>query len=110
MTYTTGEVEALTGIKQHVLRYWEENIPGFTPRKDFTGRRCYSLREVELIFRLKHLVYEKKFTVEGAGKQLIEDAVTISRSGETLRLIRELRKELTDLYMAVKGKNQPRKE
>ena len=64
MTYSIGEVEELTGIKAHVLRYWEEVIPGFAPQKDMGGRRTYTQREIEMIFRLKYLINEKKFTAE----------------------------------------------
>ena len=73
MTYTIGQIEDLTGVKAHILRYWEEVLPGFTPQKDMGGRRIYSQHEVDLIFRLKYLINEKKFTVEGAGQQILEE-------------------------------------
>ena len=60
MTYTIGDIEELTGVKAHILRYWEEVIPGFTPQKDAGGRRIYSQHELDLIFRLKYLITEKK--------------------------------------------------
>ena len=59
--YSIGQVEEITGVKAHVLRYWEEIIPGFAPQKDIGGRRIYSQRELELVMRLKFLIYEKKF-------------------------------------------------
>ena len=72
--YSIGQVEKITGVKQHVLRYWEETVPGFAPRKDYSGRRIYSQRDVEIVLRLKYLIYVKKFTIEGAKNQIIEDA------------------------------------
>ena len=72
--YTIGQIEDLTGVKAHVLRYWEEVVPGFSPQKDLGGRRIYTQRELELIFRLKYLITEKKFTAEGAGRQILEEA------------------------------------
>ena len=54
------EYEELTGIKAHVLRYWEEVIPSIAPKKDLGGRRIYSQRNLETILRLKYLIYEKK--------------------------------------------------
>ena len=60
MTYTIGQIEELTGVKAHILRYWEEVIPGFAPHKDMGGRRFYSQRELELVFRIKYLINEKK--------------------------------------------------
>ena len=59
-TSTSKNIEELTGIKAHILRYWEETIPVFTPQKDTGGRRVYSQREVELVLRLKYLINEKK--------------------------------------------------
>ena len=64
--YSIGQVEELTGIKSHVLRYWEEVIPGFAPQKDFGGRRVNSQKEVDMINRLNFLINEKKFTIDHA--------------------------------------------
>lgn len=105
MTYTIGDVEELTGIKAHILRYWEEIIPGFSPRKDMGGRRVYSQREVELIFRLKYLIQEKKFTVEGAGQQIIEEAPLVKTNAFILQQIHECRKDLSEVYLLLKKQN-----
>jgi len=69
--YSIGEVESLTGLKAHVLRYWEDTVPFIRPRKDDRGRRVYSSRDVELISRVKRLVHEEKYTLEGAGERLL---------------------------------------
>ncbi|MDR2897788.1 MAG: MerR family transcriptional regulator [Spirochaetaceae bacterium] len=70
---TIGEVEKLTGVKAHILRYWEEHISFLNPRKDMGGRRVYSEREVQIVLRLRHLIQEKKFTLEGAREQLFTE-------------------------------------
>ena len=106
MTYSIGEVEELTGIKAHVLRYWEEVIPGFTPQKDMGGRRTYTQREVEIIFRLKYLINEKKYTVEGAGRQILEEAQAFEENAEIIRQIHEARSELADTYLQLKRLSQ----
>lgn len=106
MTYTIGQIEDLTGVKAHILRYWEEVVPGFTPQKDLTGRRIYSQREVDLILRLKYLINEKKFTAEGAGQQIMEEAQFVQDNAELIQQIRETRQLLTDVYIHLtKGKN-----
>ncbi len=102
MSYTIGEVEELTGIKSHVLRYWEDVVPGFSPQKDLTGRRIYSQREVDLILRLKYLINEKKFTAEGAGQQIIEEAQAVQNNAELIQQIRETRQLLTDVFFKIK--------
>ena len=61
--YSIGQVEEITGVKAHILRYWEEIIPGFAPQKDIGGRRIYSQRELALVMRLKFFIYEKKLTI-----------------------------------------------
>lgn len=103
--YTIGDIEDLTGIKPHILRYWEDVVPGFSPQKDLNGRRSYSQRDLELIFRLKYLITEKKFTAEGAGQQIIEEAQYVQNNAEIIQQIRETRSLLTDVYLAVKKLN-----
>ena len=100
--YSIGQVEDLTGVKAHILRYWEEAIPGFIPQKDDGGRRIYSHKEVELIFRLKYLIYEKKYTLEGAGQQIIREASIVQNNSTLIQQIHETRNLLTDLYLQVK--------
>lgn len=101
-TFSISEVEELTGVKQHVLRYWEEAIPGFSVQKNIGGRRTYTQNDVDMILRLKHLIVEKRFTTEGARKQLVEDAKAKTENIELVQQIHEARAELTDLYLFVK--------
>ncbi len=103
--YTIGQIEDLTGVKAHVLRYWEEVVTGFTPRKDMSGRRIYSQREVDLILRLKYLITEKKFTAEGAGRQIIEESQAVQNNADLINQIRETRQILTEMYLKVKKNN-----
>jgi DNA-binding transcriptional MerR regulator len=98
--YSIGEVERLTGIKAHVLRYWEEVVPFIRPRKDDQGRRYYSPRDVELISRVKYLVEEKKYTLAGAGERLIAE-LTDSRYVKTREDVDSVRAELMNLYSLV---------
>lgn len=104
MTYTIGDIEELTGVKAHILRYWEEVVPGFSPQKDLTGRRNYSQHDLELILRIKYLINEKKFTAEGAGKQILEEAQNIQNNTEIIRQLRETRNLLTEAYMQLSNK------
>lgn len=101
MTYTIGQVEKLTGVKSHVLRYWEEVVPGFLPKKDLSGRRVYSQNELNLIFRLKYLINNKKFTAEGAGRQILEDSQIVQDNQEIIKNIQECRSELSKIYFKV---------
>lgn len=68
--YSIGEVCDLTGIQAHVLRYWETRFELLRPLKNQAGNRVYRPREVELVLLLKRLLYEDKYTVEGARQEL----------------------------------------
>ena len=106
MTYSIGEVEQLTGIKAHILRYWEEVIPGFLPQKDIGGRRVYTQREVEIMYRWDYWINEKKFTAEGAGQQILEEAQLRSENSKIIQEIHEARAELTQAYILFKRLSQ----
>ncbi len=99
--FSIGEVEKETGIKAHVLRYWEDVIPFIRPRKDDQGRRFYSKRDIELILRVKYLVHEEKYTLEGAGERLVDELAKGSGTPTTREQLRMLRGELMDLYATV---------
>ena len=70
--YSIGEVGTLTGLKPHVLRYWETQFDMISPNKNRGGSRVYRMRDIETILLVKHLLYEKRFTVEGAKRELKE--------------------------------------
>lgn len=68
--FRIGEVARVSGIKQHVLRYWETEFPAIAPHKSGSGHRLYRRKDVELILEIKRLLYEERFTIEGARKFL----------------------------------------
>jgi DNA-binding transcriptional MerR regulator len=68
--FRIGEVAKLAGIKPYVLRFWESEFSGLGPKKSGTGQRLYRRKDVELVLEIKRLLYEKRFTIEGARKVL----------------------------------------
>ncbi len=70
--YRIGDVSRIAGVKPHVLRYWETEFPGISPKKSSTGQRMYRRAEVERILNIRHLLYERRFTIEGA-RSLLRD-------------------------------------
>ena len=76
--YSIGEVCDLTGLKPHVLRYWESQFEILNPTKNRAGNRVYRAKDIELVLLVKHLLYEQKYTIEGANKRLGE----MKKSGE----------------------------
>src|SRR5437867_9284031 len=72
--FKIGEVSELLGVEPYVLRYWETEFPGLSPKKSGTGHRLYRRKDVELLLRIKHLLNEKRFTIEGARQSLQVEA------------------------------------
>ncbi|MBW3534547.1 MAG: MerR family transcriptional regulator [Gemmatimonadetes bacterium] len=70
--YAIGEVCDLTGLKPHVLRYWETQFDVLHPGKNSAGNRVFRAKDIELILLVKHLLYEEKYTIEGARQRLQE--------------------------------------
>jgi len=68
--FTIGEVSELCAVKAHVLRYWEQEFPQLRPVKRRGNRRYYQHHEVQLIRRIRELLYEQGFTLSGARQQL----------------------------------------
>jgi DNA-binding transcriptional MerR regulator len=70
--YSIGEVCDLTGLKPHVLRYWETQFDVLNPTKNRAGNRVYRSKDIEIILLVKRLLYQKKYTIEGANNRLVE--------------------------------------
>ncbi len=68
--FRIGDVCRLAGLKSHVLRYWESEFPSLSPKKSGTNQRLYRRKDVELVLEIKHLLYDEKFTIEGAREHL----------------------------------------
>jgi len=68
--YSIGEVSKMTDLKAYVLRYWETEFKQLKPPKNQAGNRTYRQNDIDLILFIKDLLYNKKFTIEGARTQL----------------------------------------
>jgi len=84
--FSIGEVCDLTGLKAHVLRYWESQFRFLSPAKNRSGNRVYQRKEIELILLVKHLLYTEKYTIDGARQKLNDHR----KAGELRRVSREV--------------------
>jgi DNA-binding transcriptional MerR regulator len=108
--FKIGEVSELLGVEPYVLRYWETEFPVLSPKKSGTGHRLYRRKDVELLLRIKHLLYEKRFTIEGARQSLHAEArtpktKTSKRNQQELFSddpLPEIRRELADILAILK--------
>ena len=74
--YSISEVSKITGLKQYVLRYWETEFIQLKPPKNRAGNRTYRQKDIDVIHKIKELLYKKKFTIEGARKQMETGVIT----------------------------------
>lgn len=106
--FRIGDVARLLQVKPHVLRYWETEFNGISPQKSATGQRVYKRTEVETLVLIKELLYNERYSIEGAKKRLRElrreGELTTARKGliddgtnETLKEAKELVKEIQTL-------------
>ena len=120
--FRTGEVAKLAAIKPYVLRFWETEFPSLGPKKSGTGRRLYRRKDVEMVFEIKRLLYEKRFTIPGA-RQALDSARQGKRSSEnkpsssarqqgelfacSTAMLTELRRELKEILVLLGGPAGP---
>lgn len=68
--FKIGEVSKIAGVPASVLRFWQTEFPRINPKRTPSGQRLYRRNDVELILKIKTLLYEKKFTIQGARQRL----------------------------------------
>ena len=72
--YRIGEVEQIAGVPAYVLRYWESEFKLLRPKKNPAGQRLYRRRDLEMVQRIKTLLYDERLTLEGAKKRLLAES------------------------------------
>lgn len=87
MFYRIKEVCRITGLKPHVLRYWEQEFKNIKPVKSSTGQRLYNKKDLDAIITIKKLLYDRRFTIDGAKKYMSDRS----------NILYEIRKELAEI-------------
>jgi DNA-binding transcriptional MerR regulator len=102
--YSIAEVSEITSLKPHVLRYWESEFDELRPSKNRAGNRIYRLNDIKLLFLIKKLLYEDKFTIEGTRKKLSTFKKTKSsqldmpfKLNEKQNLINSIKRDLLEI-------------
>lgn len=107
--FRIGEVSGLLGLEPYVLRYWETEFPSLAPKKSGTGHRLYRRKDVELLLKIKHLLYQRRFTIDGA-RQYLHDESRQSHQKEIKQEqqqlfsdpLPEIRKQLAEILKLLK--------
>ncbi|HUU29771.1 MAG TPA: MerR family transcriptional regulator [archaeon] len=107
--YSISEVCELTGLKSHVLRYWESQFKMLSPTKNRAGNRAYRKSDIQIIQLIKHLLYTEKYTIDGAMRKLSQLKQMGKKSEEALpqdeknrQVLQKIRQELLDLKALIK--------
>ncbi len=87
--YKIGEVSRIAGLPSHVIRFWEQEFPKIKPHRTPSGQRLYTRRNIEIILEIKDLLYEQKYTIEGA-RQFMK----AGKAGALPLVLAEIRQEL----------------
>jgi DNA-binding transcriptional MerR regulator len=97
--YRIGEVSRIAGVPASVLRFWENEFPRIKPRRSDSGQRVYRRSDVELIMTIKHLLYDRKFTIKGARQYLKSKSSTEPQpiDSDLITLLRNELQHIKDL-------------
>lgn len=101
--FTIGEVGHLCGVKPHVLRYWEQEFPQLKPTKRRGNRRYYQYDDVLMIRKIRKLLYDNGFTIEGARAQLTSDPSEVSKSVKTDAIMKKLISDIENILQKLKA-------
>jgi DNA-binding transcriptional MerR regulator len=116
--FRIGEVARLAGIKPYVLRFWESEFSGLGPKKSGTGHRLYRRKDVELVLEIKRLLYDRRYTIEGARKVLESkpkrEAARAAMPQKQVEMFsnagfsfhKELRRELTEILAMMEAEKK----
>jgi DNA-binding transcriptional MerR regulator len=108
--YSISEVSDMMGVKPHVLRYWETQFRMLRPKKGRGGARMYRRRDVELLFEIKKLLYDQRFTIAGARRKMLDDRAAGQKEQielpfhklERSEMVRTIRRDLEDVLELLK--------
>src|SRR5436305_12439625 len=98
--YKIGEVCKMAEVQPYVLRYWETEFPPLAPNKSGGGQRLYSQRDLDIILRIKQLLYSEGFTIAGAKKKLegeLAQPMESRPAPDLTKALLSVRKELTEI-------------
>jgi len=100
--FKIGEVCELAGVEPFVLRFWESEFPSLAPQKSKAGHRVYRRKDVEMVLKIKTLLYDRGFTIAGARKQLAKAAPLSPIDRD--RLLAQVRDDLRDILTLLQRK------
>ncbi|MDR2616462.1 MAG: MerR family transcriptional regulator [Endomicrobium sp.] len=71
--FSIGEISRITLVPKHTLRYWEDEVKILRPIRNGDGKRMYCKEDIEIVFKIKNLLYNERYTIEGVKKYLLKN-------------------------------------
>lgn len=93
--YKIGEVSEVVEIEPHVLRYWESEFSFLNPRKNKTGQRVYTRKDLEIVLQIKNLLYKEKYTIAGVKKKFGTNS--LKKGSVSMQTIHDVKKRLKEI-------------
>ncbi|MBI4682057.1 MAG: MerR family transcriptional regulator [Nitrospirae bacterium] len=93
--YKIGDISNVVDLEPHVLRYWESEFPFLNPRKNKTGQRIYTRKDLEIVLQIKNLLYKEKYTIAGVRRKF--GSSTLSKNSVSMETIQGVKKRLREI-------------
>lgn len=111
--YKIGEVSKIAGVEPYVLRYWETEFPFINPRKNKSGQRVYTRKDLDLVIQVKRMLHQERYTIEGVRKRFSEGFTVrqeqktniehkVRSSQNPAEIIKLVKKRLKDILSLIK--------
>jgi DNA-binding transcriptional MerR regulator len=109
--FSIGEASRITGVKTYILRYWESKFGLLRPARRDSGQRKFARKDLETIQKIRELLYDRRFTIEGARKHLrleakkgsIQMPLELADSSAAVETLRDVKKEISELLRTLKS-------
>jgi len=104
--YKIGEVSRIAGVEPYVLRYWESEFSFLRPRKNKSGQRVYTRKDLDLVLRIRKLLYEDRYTIEGVRKKFGENepprqSQNLAVQSSSKEIIEKVKKRLREILSQI---------
>lgn len=99
--FKIGEVARITRVEPYILRYWESEFDLIRPAKSTTGQRTYRKEDIETILEIKKLLYEERFSIEGAKKRLSKKYRFLDREEKFMKTVEKIKKGLNEILYVI---------
>ncbi|MGD2270199.1 MAG: MerR family transcriptional regulator [Desulfobacterales bacterium] len=99
--FRIGEVSNITGPPPYVLRFWESEFSQIRPKRTPSGQRIYTKKDVAVIFKVKNLLYDQKYTIAGAKRYLNAQSASVKEAPSS-KVLTEIRQELESIREILK--------